>query len=205
MVVKLSVFTAVLVTSSFFLSLNEWNVSLGSTCRSHTDPSWCLPSFTEFLLFYPRKAFLASATAPAAAAAKKRGRRPRELASLQAAPLDHDADAGGGGATKRQSSRIAKLREKEDEERRKAEAERLQRLKEEHERRERRRLERDERMKRLTEKQQRRQEKSSKYGPIDQLWKLNVSSSIENWSRFNRLIFHSFSIICHGDHFLRHI
>ena len=61
----------------------------------------------------------------------------------------------------RQSSRIAKLREKEDEDRRKEEAARLQRLKEEHERREKRRTERDERMKKMEEKQQRRQLKST--------------------------------------------
>ena len=58
-------------------------------------------------------------------------------------------------APKRQSSRIAKLREKEDEERRLAESNRLQRLKEEHDRREKRRLEREERKKKIEEKQQR--------------------------------------------------
>ena len=61
----------------------------------------------------------------------------------------------------RQSSRIAKLREKEEEDRRKQEADRLLRLKEEHERREKRRNERDERMKKMEEKQQRRQLKTS--------------------------------------------
>lgn len=61
----------------------------------------------------------------------------------------------------RQSSRIAKLREKEDEDRRKEEAERLQRLKEEHERREKRRTARDEKMKKMEEKQQRRQLKTT--------------------------------------------
>ena len=61
---------------------------------------------------------------------------------------------------KRQSSRIAKLREKEDEERRLAESNRLQHLKEEHERREKRRLEREERKKKIEEKQQRYQLKS---------------------------------------------
>ncbi|KAI9554559.1 hypothetical protein GHT06_019832 [Daphnia sinensis] len=61
----------------------------------------------------------------------------------------------------RQSSRIAKLREKEDEDRRREEAERLQRLKEEHERREKRRIARDEKMKKMEEKQQRRQLKTT--------------------------------------------
>ena len=60
----------------------------------------------------------------------------------------------------RQSSRIAKLREKEDEDRKMEEASRLQRLKEEHDRREKRRLARDERKKKIEEKQQRRQLKT---------------------------------------------
>lgn len=99
----------------------------------------------------------------AEAAAKRRGRkRGRQLGddatdsgkendSIQRQPL-----------VLRQSSRIAKLREKEDEERRKQEADRLQRLKEEHERREKRRTARDERMKKLEEKQQRRQQKTTR-------------------------------------------
>merc|ERR1712071_477499 len=60
----------------------------------------------------------------------------------------------------RQSSRIAKLREKEDEDRKMEEASRLQRLKGEHDRREKRRLARDERKKKIEEKQQRRQLKT---------------------------------------------
>merc|ERR1712071_102620 len=60
----------------------------------------------------------------------------------------------------RQSSRIAKLREKEDEDRKMEEASRLQRLKEEHDRREKRRLARDERKRKIEEKQQRRQLKT---------------------------------------------
>lgn len=69
----------------------------------------------------------------------------------------------------RQSSRIAKLREKEDEERRKLEADRLQRLKEEHERREKRRQDREERMKKMEEKQQRRQQKMTIKDESDQV------------------------------------
>lgn len=68
---------------------------------------------------------------------------------------------------KRQSSRIAKLREKEDEERRLAESNRLQRLKEEHGRREKRRLEREERKKKIEEKQQRYQLKSITGAPTE--------------------------------------
>ena len=78
---------------------------------------------------------------------------------------EETADSGKENETQplvlRQSSRIAKLREKEDEERRKQEADRLQRLKEEHERREKRRAARDERMKKMEEKQQRRQQKTT--------------------------------------------
>ncbi|XP_059351404.1 uncharacterized protein LOC130695810 [Daphnia carinata] len=79
--------------------------------------------------------------------------------------LDGNTDSGKENDAQpmvlRQSSRIAKLREKEDEDRRKEEAARLQRLKEEHERREKRRSARDEKMKKMEEKQQRRQLKTT--------------------------------------------
>lgn len=78
---------------------------------------------------------------------------------------DGNTDSGKENDAKptvlRQSSRIAKLREKEDLDRRKEEAERLQRLKEERERREKRRTARDEKMKKMEEKQQRRQLKTT--------------------------------------------
>ena len=93
------------------------------------------------------------------ASAKRRGRKRGRFS------LGGNDDSGKENDAQptvlRQSSRIAKLREKEDEDRRKEEAARLQRLKEEHERREKRRTERDERMKKMEEKQQRRQLKST--------------------------------------------
>lgn len=93
-------------------------------------------------------------------AAKKRGRK-RAKRSLGGSGAENGDDEPRPAIAVRQSSRIAKLREKEDEERRKQEAERLQRLKEEHERREKRRADRDERMKKMEEKQQRRQAKTT--------------------------------------------
>ncbi len=93
-------------------------------------------------------------------AAKKRGRK-RAKRSLGESGGENGDDEPRPVIAVRQSSRIAKLREKEDEERRKQEAERLQRLKEEHERREKRRADRDERMKKMEEKQQRRQAKTT--------------------------------------------
>lgn len=96
-----------------------------------------------------------------APAAKRRGRkRGRPLGGQEATDSGKENDSQP--LILRQSSRIAKLREKEDDERRKAEADRLQRLKEEHERREKRRAARDERMKKMEEKQQRRQLKTTK-------------------------------------------
>jgi hypothetical protein len=93
------------------------------------------------------------------ASAKRRGRKRGRFS------LGGNDDSGKENDAQptvlRQSSRIAKLREKEDEDRRKEEADRLQRLKEEHERREKRRSERDERMKKMEEKQQRRQLKTT--------------------------------------------
>lgn len=91
--------------------------------------------------------------------AKRRGRKRGRVGHDVIADSGRENDAQP--TVLRQSSRIAKLREKEDEDRRKEEADRLQRLKEEHERREKRRTARDEKMKKMEEKQQRRQLKTT--------------------------------------------
>ena len=96
------------------------------------------------------------ATATESSAKNRRGRK-----RTKGGDDVDNADIGSEPVVLRQSSRIAKLREKEEEDRRKQEADRLQRLKEEHERREKRRNERDERMKKMEEKQQRRQLKTT--------------------------------------------